>query len=60
VTVTDAGDAVPGATVTVRGHTKKTNSKGVAKITVPGARTGKVTVTVIAPTYQKLTATLKL
>lgn len=60
VIVTDAGDAVPGATVMVKGDTRKTNSKGVANITLPGAGTGKVTVTVIAPTYQKLTATLKL
>jgi hypothetical protein len=60
VTVTDAGDAVSGATVTVKGHTKKTNTKGVAKITPPGAGTGKVTVTVTAPTYQKLTRSVKL
>jgi hypothetical protein len=60
VTVTDAGDSMSGATVTVKGHVKKTNSKGVAKITLPGAGTGKVTVTVTAPTYQKLTTTVKL
>ena len=60
VTVTDAGDGVSGATATVKGHVKKTNSKGVAKITLPGAGTGKVTVTVTAPTYQKLTTTVKL
>ncbi len=60
VTVTDAGDSVSGATVTVRGHVKKTNSRGVAKITLPGAGAGKVTVTVAAPTYQKLTTTVKL
>ncbi len=60
VTVTDAGDAVSGAAVTVKGHTKKTSSKGVAKITLAGAGTGKVTVTVTAPTYQKLTKSVKL
>ena len=60
VTVTDAGDAVAGATVTVKGHTKKSNSKGVAKITLPGAGAGKVTVTVTAPTYQKLGKSVKL
>jgi hypothetical protein len=54
VTVTDAGDAVSGASVTVKGHMKKTSSKGVAKLTLPGAGAGKVTVTVTAPTYQKL------
>ncbi|MGH2893692.1 MAG: hypothetical protein ACRDPM_10575, partial [Solirubrobacteraceae bacterium] len=60
VTVTDAGDAVSGATATVKGHTKKTGSKGVAKITLPGPGTGKVTVTVTAPGYQKLTTSAKL
>lgn len=60
VTVTDAGDAVSGATVTVEGHTKKTSRKGVAEITLHGDGTGKVTVTVTAPTYQKLTMSAKL
>jgi hypothetical protein len=60
VTVTDAGDAVKGATVTVKGHTKKTNGSGVAKITLAGPGTGKVTVTATAPTYQKLTTSVKL
>ncbi len=60
VTVTDAGDAVSGATVTVKGHTKKTNGKGVAKISLPGSAGGKVTVSVTAPTYQKLSASAKL
>jgi hypothetical protein len=60
VTVTDAGDAVSGATVTIKGHTKKTSSKGVVKITLPVAGAGKVTVTVTAPTYQKLTTTARL
>jgi hypothetical protein len=44
----------------VKGHTKKTNRKGVAKISLSGAGTGKVTVTVRAPTYQELTRTPKL
>jgi hypothetical protein len=60
VAVTDAGDSVSGATITVKGHVKETSSKGVAEITLPGAGTGTVTVTVTAPTYQKLTATAKL
>jgi hypothetical protein len=60
VTVTDAGDAVSGATVTVKGHTKKTSSKGVAAITLPGSGGGKVSVTVTAPTYQKLTRQAQL
>jgi hypothetical protein len=60
VTVTDAGDTVSGATVAVKGQVKKTSGKGVAKITLPGAGTGKVTVTVTAPTYQKLTTPVLL
>ena len=49
-----------GATVSVKGHTKKTNSKGVAKITLPGSGTGEATVTVTAPTYEKLSQPIKL
>jgi hypothetical protein len=60
VTVTDAGDAVSGATVTAAGHIKKTGGKGVAKIILPGAGTAKVTVSVTAPGYAKLTAAEKL
>ncbi len=60
MTVTDAGDAVSGAIVSVKGHTQKTNSKGVAKVTLPGSGTGKVTVTVTAPTYEKLSESVKL
>jgi hypothetical protein len=60
VTVTDAGDAVKGATVTVRGHTRKTGSNGVAKITLSASGSGKVTIAVTAPTFQKLSATTKL
>jgi hypothetical protein len=40
--------------VSVKGHLKKTNSTGVAKITLPGSGTGKVTVSVTAPTYEEL------
>jgi hypothetical protein len=60
ITVTDAGDAVSGAKVTVKGHTAKTNVHGVAKITLPGASTAKVQLTATAPTYQALTKKLKL
>jgi hypothetical protein len=60
VTVTDAGDAVQGATVTVKGHTKKTSSSGVARIALPGSSSGKITIAVTAPTYQKLSTTTKL
>ncbi|MEA2199147.1 MAG: hypothetical protein QOJ25_3198 [Solirubrobacteraceae bacterium] len=55
VTVTDAGDAVSGATVSVKGKSKKTNASGVAKLTLPGSTSGPVTVTVTAPSYQVLT-----
>ena len=51
---------VSGATVPVKGHTKKTNSKGVANITLPGSGIGKVTVSVTAPTYEKLSQSVEL
>lgn len=38
VTVTDAGDAVSGAAATVKGHKKKTNVHGMAKLTLKGPR----------------------
>jgi hypothetical protein len=60
VTVTDAGDAVSGTTVTVAGHAKKTNGKGVAKIFAPGPGTTRVTVTVASAGYAELTKVVKL
>jgi hypothetical protein len=54
VTVTDAGDAVAGATVSIKGHTKKTNIHGLAKVSLTSPLSGHVTVTVTAPTYQVL------
>jgi hypothetical protein len=60
ITVVDAGDAVSGATVTVKGHIKKTNVHGVAKLTLASPLGGAITVTVTAPTYQVLTKTAKL
>jgi hypothetical protein len=59
VTVTDAGDAVGGATVSAKGQHKKTSAQGVAKVTVPGAG-GRVTVTITSPGYQALTKRVKL
>ena len=59
VVVTDAGDAVPGAVVTVKGHKKKTNVHGVAKLSLPGSG-GHATMTVTAPTYQVLRKKVKL
>jgi hypothetical protein len=46
--------------MSVKGHTKKTNSNGVAKITLPGSSTEETTVTVTAPTYEKLSQPVKL
>jgi hypothetical protein len=53
VTVTDAGDAVSGATVTIGGKTAKTNSKGVAAFTLP-ASPKKVSLSVTQPGYNTL------
>lgn len=60
VVVTDAGDDVSGAAVTVKGHKKKTNVHGQAKLSLPGSGGGHVKVTVTAPTYQVLTKKVKL
>ncbi|HEX8975700.1 MAG TPA: hypothetical protein VF781_04225 [Solirubrobacteraceae bacterium] len=60
VTVTDAGDAVPGATVAIAGKKAKTNASGVATVTVPGGSSGKATLTVTHAGYQPLTLTVKL
>jgi hypothetical protein len=60
ISVTDAGDAVSGASVTVKGHKKKTDAKGHAKISLPGSGSGHVKVMVTAPTYQVLTKKVKL
>ena len=54
VTVTDAGDAVSGATASAKGQQKKTNAKGVAKLTLTGSSAGPVTITISAPGYQAL------
>jgi hypothetical protein len=60
-TATDVGDPVPGATVSFLGKTAKTNSKGVAQITVPkGTATGKHTATVTKPDYTSATFTVKV
>ena len=56
VTVSDAGDAVPGATVTVKGSRKKTDAKGRAELTLPVSMSGTIQITIAAPGYQTLTA----
>lgn len=60
VTVTDAGDAVSGATVTAKGQSTTTNAKGIAKLTIKGSAGDHVTVTVTAPGYNALTTHVKL
>lgn len=60
-TATDVGNPVPGATVSFLGKTAKTNSKGVAQITVPkGTATGKHTATVTKPDYTSATFTVNV
>ena len=59
VKVTDAGDPVAGATAALAGKKAKTNSAGVAKLTVFGA-SGKATLTVTDAGYQALTIGVKL
>ena len=54
VKVTDAGDAVSGATASSEGHTAKTNSKGTASVTLTGSKGDHVTVKVTDPGYQAL------
>jgi hypothetical protein len=60
LTVTDAGDAVKGATVTIKGHVKNSNASGVAKVTLAGDSTKHVTATVTAAAYQKLKKKISL
>lgn len=61
VKVTDAGDAVVGATVAIAGKKAKTNTSGVAKVTVPGASSGKAKqLTVTNAGYQPLALTVYL
>ena len=60
VTVTDAGDAVPGATVSVAGHTKKTGATGAAKLALPGSSPSKLKLTATAPSYRVLTRKVRL
>jgi hypothetical protein len=55
--VTDAGDPVAGATVTVGKRQATTKALGVANFDYPGSPSGAVTVTVTAPGYHRLTGT---
>jgi hypothetical protein len=58
--VTDAGDAVSGATVSAKGKSKTTNAKGSAKLTISGTKGNHVTVTIAKPGYQTLARRVKL
>jgi hypothetical protein len=59
-TVTDAGDPVAGASVSVKGQKKTTNAKGVATFTLPSSAGGTATVTVTSPGYKVLTETVHI
>lgn len=58
--VSDAGDPVPGATVTIGKRKAVTKTAGVANFTYPGSPTGTVTVTVTAPGYHPVTGSAAL
>ena len=60
VKVTDAGDAVSGAKASAKGQSKKTNSKGTAKLTISGSAGDHVTVTVTDAGYRVLQTRVKL
>jgi hypothetical protein len=60
VTVSDAGDPVPGAKVSVGTSSAKTNAKGVAQLKLGNKVTGKQKVTVTQPGYWQLTKTVAL
>jgi hypothetical protein len=54
VRVTDAGDPVAGAGVSVKGKKAKTNAKGIATLTFPSSAAGTGTLVVTCPTYRPL------
>jgi hypothetical protein len=58
--VTDAGDAVPSASVTLGKTKKSTNAAGLATFVVQGQGGGTLGVTITAPTYHALTTSLKV
>jgi hypothetical protein len=61
VTVTDAGDAVSGATVAAGSKKKsKTNNSGVAKLTLPASTAPKVTLSVTDTGYNALSVKVNL
>jgi hypothetical protein len=60
VTVSDAGDAVQGATVSAKGTHGKTGKNGVAILSLPASAAGATTVKVTAPAYTPLSVSLQL
>jgi hypothetical protein len=58
--VTDAGDAVSGATVTSKGQSKTTNAQGSAKLTISGSAGDHVTITITHAGYRSLKVGAKL
>ena len=58
--VTDAGDAVSGATVSAKGQSKTTSATGSAKLTITGSAGGHVSVTITHPGYRGLKLRVKL
>lgn len=60
VNVTDAGDAVSGATASAKGQSKTTNAKGSANLTISGSAGDHVTVTITHPGYSALKVGVKL
>jgi hypothetical protein len=55
--VTDAGDAVSGATIRVAGHTVTTNGRGQASVTLPS---GRYTATASKDKYVSASAALRV
>jgi hypothetical protein len=58
--VTDAGDAVSGATVSAKGKSKTTGAKGSAQLTINGSAGDHVNVTITHSGYRSLTVSVKL
>jgi len=60
VKVTDAGDPVSGAKVTILKHSAKTSKKGIATIKLPGSSPVKTKMKVVHKGYKKLTQKIHL
>lgn len=58
--VSDAGDAVSGATVATKGQSKTTNAQGSATLTISGSAGDHDTVTINHPGYRSLKVGIKL